>query len=1163
MSIELRRIGLKGLLASVAIAGMTAGLATAQIAANESATVSQMETLLEGQGIDVTNLQVAAGTNQQYGSFSNGLGAVNIDSGVYISTGQGANFAQIATNQSDITNNGNTPDSDLTALRSTATNDTAALQMTVTPAANTIKARMVFASEEYPEYVCRTFNDAFGLFVSGPGVTGTMNFAQVPGSNTDISINTVNNGLNNDGQVCAGETSNNSNLYNDNPTGASFIFDGYTDAIEVTMYGVTPGEDYVFKMAVADAIDTIYDSAVFVDFLESVWEHTADLSLDLTASTQAPVIGQNFTITATIDNAGPDEVPFFKVADILPAGLTFVSASGDGTYDDTNDEWSSTASIAANGTMTMTLTANATAAGTYTTASEVIEQWSDDVDSTPNDGEGDDYDTLSVNVVQVDRSDTPVAGTSYGEVTHVLTTGIQLGTAIDADTLSIANADSSGDGADDDGVNFPALRPGDSTVIRVRVAQASGNSGYLQGWIDWNGDGSFGAGEQIAIDLQSATAGTSFIYLPVTVPATMTTNQTFARFRWSTTQGLDATTAADDGEVEDYAVTASAAAAPVFSPSCVAATVENGGFELPAIGPGRFTLQDETLVPGWSTDATNNIIERWGTWFNNIPSSVGSHHAELNATQVAALTQEIGVVEAGDTIEWSYWHRGRHGTDTMTFGVGVDGGAITVLQTATTGNKAWVNYTGSASVPLGNLRFEFRSVSSAGGSPSPSVGNFLDDFHFAICLVARDYSDAPLDGSTAPNGTGVTAYGVANHPLTNTSTLLGAAVDGDTPPIGNANATGDGGDDDGVTLPTLTQGLSATISVDVTQAGGNQGYLQGWIDWYGDGGFGGSGEQIASDVQDGGVGDTDGVANGTIVLSVTPPANGFTGTSYARFRWSTDTGLPSTGSATDGEVEDYAVIIRDLDELSFTPDQRRTVIPGTVVLYPHTLYVPEDLSGGTLAFAQTSDQSLNWTIWRDVDASGDLSAADVQWVNGAALPATGELGFIVQAQIAGTVPAGWRDISEFAATVTLGSQTRSSSVTDVTDVSGLDAGTLTAAKFLAIDTDCDGALTDESAGDAAFEIGKQGAPGTCVVYRITFRNDSTATVTEVVVRDMVPAWTSYVAGSANYETVPSGMTAGTATEPTAGQRGALAFPFTGSLAAGAGGAVSYEVKIDE
>ena len=136
-------------------------------------------------------------------------------------------------------------------------------------------------------------------------------------------------------------------------------------------------------------------------------------------------------------------------------------------------------------------------------------------------------------------------------------------------------------------------------------------------------------------------------------------------------------------------------------------------------------------------------------------------------------------------------------------------------------------------------------------------------------------------------------------------------------------------------------------------------------------------------------------------------------------------------------------------------------------------------------------------------------------------------------------------------------------MTDVTDVSGLDAGTLTAAKFLAIDTDCDGALTDESAGDAAFEIGKQGAPGTCVVYRITFRNDSTATVTEVVVRDMVPAWTSYVAGSANYETVPSGMTAGTATEPTAGQRGALAFPFTGSLAAGAGGAVSYEVKIDE
>ena len=47
------------------------------------------------------------------------------------------------------------------------------------------------------------------------------------------------------------------------------------------------------------------------------------------------------------------------------------------------------------------------------------------------------------------------------------------------------------------------------------------------------------------------------------VPFTSTTDQTFARFRWSTTAGLDTITAATDGEVEDYAVTIEPSTAPI------------------------------------------------------------------------------------------------------------------------------------------------------------------------------------------------------------------------------------------------------------------------------------------------------------------------------------------------------------------------------------------------------------------------------------------------------------------------------------------------------------------------------------------------------------------------------------------------------------------------
>ncbi|WMP19132.1 GEVED domain-containing protein [Thiothrix lacustris] len=164
-----------------------------------------------------------------------------------------------------------------------------------------------------------------------------------------------------------------------------------------------------------------------------------------------------------------------------------------------------------------------------------------------------------------DYSDAPITGTSpngsgtnnYGEAKHTVVNNYQLGAAIDEDTTSIANADASGDGSDDDGVTLPALTQGATATITATV---TGTGGYLQGWIDWNGDGTFDAGEQVATNIQdnlvgdtNNTAGT--ITFTINVPANAVTTPTFARFRWSTTLGLNSTAAAPDGEVEDYALT--------------------------------------------------------------------------------------------------------------------------------------------------------------------------------------------------------------------------------------------------------------------------------------------------------------------------------------------------------------------------------------------------------------------------------------------------------------------------------------------------------------------------------------------------------------------------------------------------------------------------------
>ena len=177
-------------------------------------------------------------------------------------------------------------------------------------------------------------------------------------------------------------------------------------------------------------------------------------------------------------------------------------------------------------------------------------------------GEVEDY---ALTILGYDYSDAPA---TYGTPSHTIVSGIYLGTnAPDSENAQPTPLDGTGDDAtgtdDEDGITLPTFTQGQSATITAKV---TGSGGYLQGWIDWNGDGDFAdAGEQIATNLQDNGAGdtdntTGKIAFSVTVPATATTSQIYARFRWSTTQNLTATAAAHDGEVEDYAVTVANAA---------------------------------------------------------------------------------------------------------------------------------------------------------------------------------------------------------------------------------------------------------------------------------------------------------------------------------------------------------------------------------------------------------------------------------------------------------------------------------------------------------------------------------------------------------------------------------------------------------------------------
>ncbi|MCY2983939.1 MAG: Ig-like domain-containing protein [Planctomycetota bacterium] len=147
---------------------------------------------------------------------------------------------------------------------------------------------------------------------------------------------------------------------------------------------------------------------------------------------------------------------------------------------------------------------------------------------------------------------------------HGTTPGLRLGDNIDADKDGQPSSNADGDNVngplnsagtvinDEDGVSLltPIVRGDGSNIIRVNVTNATGSPAYLQGWIDFNGNGSWtDPGEQIATNVAFATSGSSNITF--TTPSNAV-GRTLARFRLSQDKNLLPTGRSSTGEVEDY-----------------------------------------------------------------------------------------------------------------------------------------------------------------------------------------------------------------------------------------------------------------------------------------------------------------------------------------------------------------------------------------------------------------------------------------------------------------------------------------------------------------------------------------------------------------------------------------------------------------------------------
>ena len=160
------------------------------------------------------------------------------------------------------TNNDTDGDSDLNDENQNLfpTFDAAALEFDLVSQTDTLCFIYRFGSEEYPEYVCSSFNDIFAFFVEGPGYSGKTNIALVPGDTLPVAINNVNSG---NGINPCPPVHNEFYVPYDTLMGEDAAYDGFTTTLPAK-FVVQPGETYHVKLAIADAGDPIFDSGVFI-----------------------------------------------------------------------------------------------------------------------------------------------------------------------------------------------------------------------------------------------------------------------------------------------------------------------------------------------------------------------------------------------------------------------------------------------------------------------------------------------------------------------------------------------------------------------------------------------------------------------------------------------------------------------------------------------------------------------------------------------------------------------------------------------------------------------------------------------------------------------------------------------------------------------------------
>lgn len=250
---------MKFTLLNIALAGtllVASNSAFAGLIVTQNSNTSDLVDNILGAGVSASNYALT-GNDNAFGTFSGGLSAgIGIESGIMLSSGKVTDAVGPNSHDGTSTTYNTAGDTDLTTLSGNNTQDAAILNFDFISNGGDVFFNYVFASEEYNEYVNSNVNDVFGFFLDG------QNIALIPGTNTPVSINTVNGGK------PLGSNAQNEQYFNNNDLqdGGPFFdieYDGFTDVFTASFTGLSAGLHSI-SMRIADAGDAQLDSTVFI-----------------------------------------------------------------------------------------------------------------------------------------------------------------------------------------------------------------------------------------------------------------------------------------------------------------------------------------------------------------------------------------------------------------------------------------------------------------------------------------------------------------------------------------------------------------------------------------------------------------------------------------------------------------------------------------------------------------------------------------------------------------------------------------------------------------------------------------------------------------------------------------------------------------------------------